>query len=279
MNAYNQDIERTLDRAREELGEADALLIAAGAGFGVDSGLPDFRGNEGFWNAYPPYKKSGLGFTSLANPHFFSADPPVAWGFYGHRQSLYRDTSPHKGFEMLRDFGDILPGKSFVFTSNVDGQFAKAGFKEDRIVECHGTIHHLQCSIPCNSSIWKAEESPAVDHGSMRAIGELPRCPSCGRVARPNILMFEDGAWLDSRTDAQEKRYYGWLRSLGRSSRLVILEFGAGTAVSSVRRMSETLVDRLGATLIRVNPREPQGPAGTLSLPMRSLDACEALLG
>ena len=33
----------------------DALLVAAGAGMGVDSGLPDFRGDEGFWRAYPPF--------------------------------------------------------------------------------------------------------------------------------------------------------------------------------------------------------------------------------
>ena len=65
---------------------------------GVDSGLPDFRGNQGFWKAYPPYARLGLGFTALATPASFRSDPPFGWGFYGHRLNLYRAAVPHGGF-------------------------------------------------------------------------------------------------------------------------------------------------------------------------------------
>ncbi len=54
--------------------EAEAVLITAGAGMGVDSGLPDFRGNKGFWRAYPPIAKLGLSFSDMANPHWLSMD-------------------------------------------------------------------------------------------------------------------------------------------------------------------------------------------------------------
>ena len=57
---------------------------------GVDSGLPDFRGTQGFWRAYPLYAKLGLDFASMANPRWFTTDPAFAWGFYGHRLELYR---------------------------------------------------------------------------------------------------------------------------------------------------------------------------------------------
>jgi NAD-dependent SIR2 family protein deacetylase len=60
---------------------ADALLIGAGAGMGVDSGLPDFRGNEGFWKSYPPFGKVGLSFTDLAQPRWFHTDPRPSLGF------------------------------------------------------------------------------------------------------------------------------------------------------------------------------------------------------
>jgi NAD-dependent SIR2 family protein deacetylase len=50
----------SIDMAAALLRDADGLLIAAGAGMGVDSGLPDFRGNEGFWKAYPALAKQGL---------------------------------------------------------------------------------------------------------------------------------------------------------------------------------------------------------------------------
>lgn len=71
---------------------ADGLLITAGAGIGIDSGLPDFRGTEGFWSAYPALRAEGLAFTDIANPAAFQRDARLAWGFYGHRLSLYRST-------------------------------------------------------------------------------------------------------------------------------------------------------------------------------------------
>src|SRR5437867_6444756 len=89
-------------RAAEAIAGAEALLIGAGAGLGVDSGLPDFRGAQGFWRAYPPYARLGLSFVDLANPRWFEDDPHLAWGFYGHRLNLYRATTPHDGFQILR---------------------------------------------------------------------------------------------------------------------------------------------------------------------------------
>ena len=89
--------------AAEEIQRTDAMLITAGAGIGVDSGLPDFRGNEGFWRAYPPIAKVGISFYEMANPQWFHNDPHLAWAFYGHRLNLYRTTEPHTGFyQVLR---------------------------------------------------------------------------------------------------------------------------------------------------------------------------------
>ena len=139
----------------EKIKNAKALLICAGAGMGVDSGLPDFRGNEGFWKAYPPYAKLGLSFVEMANPKWFNRDPGFAWGFYGHRLTLYRQTIPHKGFDILLKWGQNKKEGYFVFTSNVDGQFQKAGFADEKIIECHGSIHHFQCLHGCSQPIFR----------------------------------------------------------------------------------------------------------------------------
>ncbi len=61
--------------AAELIESADALIIAAGAGMGVDSGLPDFRGNEGFWKAYPALARARLEFTRIASPSAFERNP------------------------------------------------------------------------------------------------------------------------------------------------------------------------------------------------------------
>jgi len=202
-------------RAAALLREADALLVTAGAGMGVDSGLPDFRGNEGFWRAYPPLARLGISFVGMANPRWFARDPALAWGFYGHRMNLYRRTDPHPGFRMLLGLGGAKRDGYFVFTSNVDGQFQKAGFAEDRIEECHGSIHHLQCCRPCTSEVWDAGElSVEVDEAQFRAREPLPRCRTCGGLARPNVLMFGDWDWIPDRTQRQNDRFNRWLSSL-----------------------------------------------------------------
>ena len=60
--------EVTLNKIRALIASADGLIISAGAGMGVDSGLPDFRGNEGMWEHYPALGKLRIGFSSIANP-------------------------------------------------------------------------------------------------------------------------------------------------------------------------------------------------------------------
>lgn len=237
-----------LERAAELVHGADAILVCAGAGMGVDSGLPDFRGDEGFWRAYPPYARLGLSFAELADPRHFAEDPALAWGFYGHRLDLYRKTVPHQGFSVLRKWG-----ANAVFTSNVDGQFQRAGF--ELVAEVHGSIHHLQCAVPCGSEIWPAEgDPPRVDAETMRAAEPLPSCPGCGGLARPNILMFGDADWVSRRSDEQLRAVNEWRRE---HRNPVVIELGAGTAVPTVRRYAELASAATGA-LIRVNPREAQ---------------------
>lgn len=145
MTASTVSEEFILQAARA-IAEADALLIGAGAGMGVDSGLPDFRDHEGFWKAYPPFR--GRSFASMSNPAWFDHGPEQAWGFFGHRLNLYRDTPPHAGFEIVRRWAESRPAGYFVFTSNVDGHFARADFDEDRILECHGSIHFTSVRSP-----------------------------------------------------------------------------------------------------------------------------------
>jgi NAD-dependent SIR2 family protein deacetylase len=257
----------TVARAAEAIAGAQALLISAGAGMGVDSGLPDFRGDQGFWKAYPPYAALGLSFPELANPRWFARDPQLAWGFYGHRLNLYRATTPHPGFAVLERWTRRMSLGGFVYTSNVDGHFQRAGFDPLRIVECHGAIELLQCLDRCGELFPAPPQEVEVDPATFRAAPPLPACPHCQRLARPNILMFGDGDWDESRTLAQDRRMSQWLAQVREAGgKLVIVECGAGEGVPTVRVTGEHLARRFGGTLIRINPREPHGPAGTLSI-------------
>ncbi|WP_426318778.1 SIR2 family NAD-dependent protein deacylase [Pseudoduganella sp. R-43] len=262
-------------RAAELIDQADGLVIAAGAGIGVDSGLPDFRGNEGFWKAYPALGRARMEFTSVASPSTFRDDPALAWGFYGHRLKLYRETVPHEGFALLKAWGDAMDHGSFVFTSNVDGQFQKAGFDPRAIYECHGSIHHLQCLEPCCGKIWPADGfAPDVDADACRLRNEAPRCPDCGGLARPNILMFGDWGWVEHRSGMQAARLEAWLEKVLRP---LVIELGAGTAIPSVRHFGHGVVQR-GGRLVRINPREfAVGGAADVGIAAGALEGLRAI--
>lgn len=234
------------------LNDADGLLVCAGAGMGVDSGLPDFRGSTGFWRAYPALERSGLDFMDMANPVHFARQPRLAWGFYGHRLALYRQTKPHAGFAILQALAERLKHGLFVFTSNVDGQFQSAGFASDRVLECHGSIHRLQCTVPCSDHIWSADGFvPETDVEQCLLLNGLPECVECAAVARPNILMFGDGQWLPAETEQQRTHFTQWLE---RVRRPLVMEIGAGTAVATVRLLARRVAQQYAAPMVRINP-------------------------
>ncbi|BCG46664.1 NAD-dependent protein deacetylase of SIR2 family [Citrifermentans bremense] len=269
------DLSRSFEQAAEIVAQAQALVVTAGAGMGVDSGLPDFRGDQGFWTAYPLYRRLGISFVDAANPEHFERDPSFGWGFYGHRTNLYRETVPHPGFQQLLQWAERYRLDCFVATSNVDGQFQKAGFAADAVLEFHGSIHHLQCTRPCSNTIWENREQFRIDTETMRA-DRVPLCPRCGAAARPNILMFGDYGWISDRTGRQQERFRQFLSRVGQG-RIVVVELGAGTAIPTVRAASERIGALAKARVIRINPREPQIHAPHLSLPCGALEGVQGI--
>ncbi|NEW60994.1 NAD-dependent deacetylase [Sulfurovum sp. bin170] len=274
MNNQNNQIEK----AKEYIKNADAILITAGAGMGVDSGLPDFRGNEGFWRAYPVIRKLGHSFVDMANPQWFDSNPHLAWAFYGHRLNLYRATVPHDGFRILKELVDSKKDY-FIFTSNVDGQFQKAGFDRDKIYECHGSIHHFQCTY-CAKEIYSAKnEEVAVDMVKFEALN-LPKCPECDRIARPNILMFDDWGWSGERSAVQSARLDDFKANVYENSyKLAIIEIGAGEHIPTVRYESEYSAIELDGFVVRINPRDYQiDDAIGVGIALGGLEGLESLL-
>ena len=273
--AHDPLLDHKLAQAAEWIGNASGMVVAAGAGMGIDSGLPDFRGDNGFWRAYPALGQQGLRFESIASPRAFEKHPATAWGFYGHRLHLYRATTPHAGFGLLHRWGQRMPQGCFVFTSIVDGHFQKAGFPTARIYECHGSIHRLQCTANCTGQIWPtADLHPQVEEATCQWRGELPRCPHCGALARPNILMFDDWQWNHTRTQQQRMLMDIWLDS---AQAPLVIEIGAGRAVPTVRNFSQRMQQR-GSRLIRINPDDAHihNPYG-IEIALGAKEALEAI--
>ena len=179
----------------------------------------------------------------------------------------------------------------FVFTSNVDNGFLKAGFPDSNLIECHGTISFLQCVAHCTPDVWPTPHDldVDVDEDTFRAEGEMPTCIHCDGLARPNVMMFGDWTFSHTRLDRQEAAYDAFTTTLKRWAKyegddcVAIVEIGAGKTVPTVRRTSERLAATLGssATLIRINPADQDipdiSPARPVSLPMGGLAALSAI--
>lgn len=259
--------------------QAESILIGAGAGMGVDSGLPDFRGKEGFWRSYPPLADLGLQFEEMANPRWFHEDPTLAWGFYGHRYQLYKSTRPHKGYEIFKKWIQSLQIPSFIYTSNVDGHFSSTGWR-NQTLECHGSLMHLQCLENCGQSPWIAQSSIKqkiqVCMKTLRCKSALPSCPGCHKLARPNILMFSDFYWDQSRTSQQEKALENWL-SINGNQQLFVIEIGAGITIPTVRSFCEKTKEFYDCEMVRINPRDYHSPSGVEVLPLGALESLQLL--
>ena len=265
---------RTARRVAALLTQADALLITAGAGMSLDSCAPQDPDTKQLQALFDAPEQS---FRKMAQPYRFETDPESVWAWYGHRQSLYGRTQPHDGYRILRSWAQVVPCGSFIATSNIDGQFCKAGFTDWQIVERHGSVHRYQCSVPCHDEVWHASALPfALDPGNGRVIGGLPHCPRCGAIARPNVLMYDDVKWVDTVRREQQRRFEAWLGSV-RGQRIVVIECGAGEGAASVRRVGERLLERSFVSLVRINPAATEADEPTFVLRMAALPAIELI--
>jgi NAD-dependent SIR2 family protein deacetylase len=267
-----------LQRAAEVIRAAEGLVLMAGAGMGADAGRAEFQSDEEFWRAYPPLAQQRLAFAELSTPQGFERNPALAWGFYGWRIEQCRRTPSHAGFAILRRWMAEKPQGGFVFTSCVDGCFQRGGFAEERLVECHGSLEHLQCVKPCCAATWPApaDLQLAIDPETLRAGGELPRCVRCGGLARPNVLMTDDGAWSSGRTLAQQVRFRAWLASLARG-KFSVIEVGASVGETTVRQAAEQLAAAGRVSLIRVGVDEAVEAPNAMALAGETPAVLEAL--
>ena len=268
--------QESLVRAANIISSAEVLLIGAGAGMSVDSGVPDFRSKNGFWKSYPPARALGLNYVDLSSGTWFEQDPVISWGFVLHRQRLFQQHEPHQGYHILKRWADSKQ-TSWVYTSNIDRYFERVGFDPTRITEIHGFDHVLQCSVPCCRETWTADLNDLeLDEASLELLSPPPRCPHCDALARPNVLMFRDERWIGDATREQENRMTTWLNQQ-KGKAVAVIELGAGTTVPNVRFQFERYARAYGTPLIRVNLGEPRGPSSTIELGLSALAALRAI--
>ena len=178
-------------------------------------------------------------------------------------------------YQILKRWAEAKSHGYFVFTSNVDGHFQKAGFDDSHVYEVHGTLERLQCVNNCLGLSWSASSfQPVVDNENLCLTSEKLHCPYCGGFARQNVLMFNDWSYASQYQDFKKVRLESWLKEV---QNLVVIELGAGKAIPTVRRFSERMAKAKKGGFIRINPQDAGVPKmHFLSLEMKALDALKA---
>ena len=169
-----------LHRVRDRLRSAGKITVLTGAGVSAASGIPTFRGADGWWRR--------VRAETLATPEAFASDPKLVWEWYDWRRQMIASARPNRAHEVLAGWTQLHTGVSLI-TQNVDGLHERAG--AERIIRLHGSIWHLRCWQSCERGRdgWHDETAPLPSLP--------PSCPHCYGLARPGVVWF--GEALDPR--------------------------------------------------------------------------------
>ena len=199
----------------------------------------------------------------FATADAFDLHPIEAWNFYINRFITYSRYEPHKGYTDLLNLNKDM----FVVTSNVDGHFERAGFDPEKIVEIHGDLKTMQCSKFCCRETWAMPEWDEEIH----QYSEIPKCPHCAAVLRPQVMMFNDPYFYYNKVDDQLARYRAWEES---KRNIVGIELGAGTSIPSIRIFGAERTQKL----IRINPYDAEiTRSQDISIPTTAVEGIEIL--
>ena len=276
----NYTNEQALSNAAQAIHNADAVLVVAGAGMSCDSGLPDYRGAEGFYRmGGQDVKMNMVDFHPERGADFL-----LSMGFITTMIQDFRQKQPHEGYRVLHRLAQAksnpsssssssssLPSSSssssaqhFVLTSNIDAYFLRTGFEGTNVYESHGNCNLLQCTEggtwddSCTNgsgaSIWAWPETyfSQIEVGSDLKITPetkslLPKCinTKCDCYARPHISHSTDYPEdiVPTRKKKQEQALVDWLKSI-ETQHLVVIEVGCGESVHSLRVETEIMVGK-----------------------------------
>src|SRR5213075_1573541 len=113
------------------------VLVLTGAGVSAESGIPTFRGKDGYWRNLDP--------TKLATPEAFARDPQLVWDWYRERRQRIRIARPNAAHEAIARLAQRRD-EFLLVTQNVDDLHARAGVAAEKMVQIHGDIFVTRCS-------------------------------------------------------------------------------------------------------------------------------------
>ena len=226
MSSFSGQTLTAIDFAAELFRAAKRAVVLTGAGISTPSGIPDFRSEgTGLWSRDEPLEVASLSTFRTAPDRFFGWFRPLASQIF-----TAQPNAAHRALAQLEEAGHIRA----IITQNIDVLHQKAGSK--RVIEMHGSLGSLSCTQCFN----RVASDAYIMH--FASTGEIPCCPICGAVLKPDVILF-----------GEQLPYKAWLEAQKESRQCdLMLVAGSSLEVLPVAGLPMQALDR-GAHLIIIN--------------------------
>lgn len=242
MQELPREVEELVERA---CGEEGPVLWLTGAGISAESGIPTFRGPQGYWKVgsrdYHPQE--------LATRAAFGRMPADVWSWYLYRRGVCRAADPNEAHRALAELERELGDRFLLVTQNVDGLHLRAGNSPGRTYQIHGNIDFLRCAAECAAEVHAIPEGVPIAWERGRPVSEdelgLLVCPRCGGAGRPHVL------WFDETYDEAHFRFESSLEAATRTPLLIVV---GTTGATNLPLHIGAMVARRRAPFVVINP-------------------------
>jgi len=197
---------RAVERVVLRLKKARRILAVTGAGMSADSGMPTYRGVGGLYRSDRP-TPHGFAIEEVLSGPMFQVRPDVTWSYLKEIERACRGARPNRGHEVLAEMEGYFD-EVWILTQNVDGLHQAAG--SSRVIDVHGDLHEIVCT--------GCRRRTRVE--TYEEFGDPPRCPDCGGVLRPDVVLFDEALDLDKmlRLEVELGKGFDLVFSIGTSS-------------------------------------------------------------
>ncbi len=224
---YTEITPELVQKLKEAIADADAILVGAGAGLSTAAG---FTYSGARFEQYFPDFIAKYHFRDMYTGGFYPfSTPEEHWAYWSRYIFINRYLDPPK--PVYRQVLELVGNKDFfVITTNVDHCFQKAGIDRQRLFYTQGDYGLFQCATPCHRRTYDNEETVlkmVEQQKDMRVPTALvPRCPKCGEPMAMNLrsddTFVEDFGWNEAAS-----RYVNWVQAHD-GQKLLLLELGVG---------------------------------------------------
>ncbi|MFQ5658908.1 MAG: NAD-dependent deacetylase [Gammaproteobacteria bacterium] len=222
------------------------ITVLTGAGISAESGIPTFRGPEGYWTVgsrvYMPQE--------MATREVFLQHPIEVWQWYLYRLGVCLHVEPNDGHRAIARMEQSLGDRFILITQNIDNLHIRAGNSLERTYQIHGNINFTRCSCECSMQLYPLPDGLKIKREREeldKAEIQLLHCPDCGGWLRPHVL------WFDEFYDEKYFRYESTIMAAANTDLLIIA--GTSGATSLPNHVAEIVYNN-GKPIIDINIEE-----------------------